>query len=231
MNIHITLVTYALDITPMVRAMHDDNIHWHIFTHHERMHDVVCGLQDTYPNIHDYLYGTNRGLAKSWNEGLMASQDMGADVLMLANDDIVATRGDVEVLATAALENRNHYFVSGMGYDQSTGERKQMLLALAAINPIAIETIGYFDERFCPIYFEDLDYYRRAELAGLQPLFIDGTNIVHVGSATRKVENDEAQFWIDFERNRQLYVSKWGGDGNRGTETYTTPFNSGEALA
>ncbi|MFX6027917.1 hypothetical protein ABTE84_21450, partial [Acinetobacter baumannii] len=54
--------------------------------------------------------------------------------------------------------------------------------ACFAINPIALETLGCFDENFFPAYCEDQDYARRAALAGLSEENCADTQIVHMGS-------------------------------------------------
>lgn len=229
LNIHITIVAHSLDIRPVVRSIMGDGVTVHVFLHSHNP-TVVEGanalLREYAQGVMLWGDGQNSGLARSWNIGLKTAQRCNADVMMIANDDIEATYADVQLIAMHAYHYPDYYMVSGLGDDLTTGEHKDMLFALCAINPIAIDTIGYFDEQFAPIYFEDLDYYRRADLARLERGTLRGTSIRHVGSGTRKARpDDEAQFWTDFERNKALYVSKWGGNGHRGTEQYTTPYN------
>lgn len=222
MNIHIIIVTYALDITHLIEAIHGADIHWHIFTHHESRHDMVCRLMDQYPNIHDYLYLDNRGLAKSWNEGLIAAQALGADALLIANDDIRATRQDVEQLAAAVDD---YYMVSAIGRNEPSGQYADMRFALAAIGSAALNTIGYFDENLFPIYFEDTDWQRRAELAGLKRHLLPDSGITHQGSATRNLSEDHYHAFLQsYPLNETYYVQKWGGAP--GHECYPVPFNN-----
>lgn len=225
MNTHIIVVAYGLaeDLTRLYASANSPDVTWHIFLH-SKFPDVVeaCETLVRNGNVNYYDYGHNRGLARSWNEGLYNAYFGGADVMMIANDDAVAGEGDVARLAEAAITNPDYYFIDGIGFDQSTNQHKSMKLSLAVINPIGIETIGYFDETFTPIYFEDIDYYRRASLAGLKSATIGGTHIVHAGSKSRTL-TDESVFWKDFNRNRDYYVAKWGGD--QGCEGYQTPFN------
>lgn len=228
MNIHITIVAHSLttELRNLIDACAGPRVHWHLFLHSQNAEVVrVCEDLSQRDCVTYYPYGENRGLARSWNEGLRTSLIAGADVTMIANDDVQADYGDVLKIAHAATMRRDCYFVNGMGDDLTTGEHKPMLFALCAINPIALQTIGYFDETFSPIYFEDLDYYRRADLAGLQAYCVQDTRIKHIGSGTRKAQNTEDTFWSDFNRNRDYYISKWGGNGHRGTEQYLTPFN------
>lgn len=227
MNIHITIAVYSL-MAPLLN-LYDRcsrlNVDWHIFLHSQnRDVRMACEQLARTRNVHYYPYGFNRGLAKSWNEGLRMAQARGADMLMLANDDIQASFADIELLTQAAQENRDRYMISGMGLDLAHKQRKDLRFALCVINPVAIETIGYFDERFAPIYYEDWDFCRRAELAGLNRLCIEGTQIVHEGSATRKDIPDDV-FTANFLRNQEYYIKKWGGDGTMHSETFQHPFN------
>lgn len=233
MNIHITIVAHSLDMRPVVRSLMGDGVTVHCFLHseNEMVRSSCQELAEQHPQFDGHYVG-NWGLAKSWNIGLRTSQRMGADVMMIANDDIEASYEDVLKIAETAYSCQHnsarlpYYMVSGMGDDLTTGEHKDMLFALCAITPLAIERIGYFDEQFTPIYFEDLDYYRRADLLGLCRNTRLDTHIKHVGSGTRKARPDEeAQFWVDFERNKAAYINKWGGDGRRGTEQYANPYN------
>ena len=70
----------------------------------------------------------------------------------------------------------------------------------------AVLKAGLFDERFHPIYFEDNDYERRLEAAGVKANFISAT-IRHDNSSTIEYgfhsHND-----LTFSRNKRLYESK-----------------------
>jgi GT2 family glycosyltransferase len=230
MNIHIVVVAYGLadDLLTLVWSANAPAIHWHIFLH-SQFPDVVkaCSLLAMRKNVRYYPYGVNRGLAKSWNEGLINAYQSGADVALIANDDAIATDRDIAMLVEAALFNPNAYLVSGWGRHLSTGERGDMLLSLAAINPVALDTIGCFDENFFPIYYEDIDYYRRAALAGLPHVIVTSTDIMHAGSKSLyTVPGNAAQHDITFRRNQLYYEQKWGGD--KGSERFTVPFNDAQ---
>ena len=184
--------------------------------------EQVCRRYAVYLNVRLYDYGVNRGLAKSWNEGLIDGYRDGMDVMLIANDDALPEHGDATRIARAALHNPGDYMVSGWGFDAQRNQSGDMLFSLAAINPIALETIGYFDENFFPIYYEDVDYYRRASLAGLERRCFPGTHILHAGSKSLGVT--AAHIHEDrFARNQAYFFRKWGGE--KGHEQFTTPFN------
>jgi GT2 family glycosyltransferase len=226
--IDIIVVAYALaeDLLTLYASCAHPEVRFHLFLH-SRFPDVVAACEQIAerPQVTLYPYGFNRGLATSWNEGLIAAYANGADVALIANDDAIAAPGDVLKLAEAAVSHREKYMVSGRGIDLSTGERKDMLFSLAAVNPVALETIGYFDENFLPIYFEDIDWYYRAKLAGLERMCIPTTNLIHAGSKSRhSLPANSAQHEQTFPRNRAYYGAKWGC-ADQGTESYTVPFN------
>ena len=81
------------------------------------------------------------------------------------------------------------------------------------MNPIAVETIGCFDENFFPAYCEDQDYARRAALAGLSEENCADTAVLHGGSSAIFANQELAlQNRITQSRNIAYYVRKWGGD-------------------
>lgn len=226
-NIHITVVAYALDLDPLVRDLHGLEITWHCYLHSQN-EEVAGGCEYIAEALGEQFiyhpYGVNRGLARSWNDGLIESAEMGATVMMIANDDIVASYADVLRLADAATRYRDYGFIECMGVDQRMGRRQPMAFALCAVNPIAIETIGYMDENLFPYGFEDSDYARRAGLEGVKWLTLEDVNIVHVGSATVAASPTLArQNQITFNATKAYYVQKWGGEP--GAEQYSVPFD------
>lgn len=223
-NIHIVLIVYALDVLPLIQSMNGIGVTWHVFTHsaNEVVLDALPILRYMH-NVNVYDYQKNRGLAKSWNEGLINAYAQGADVVVIANDDLIADFDDLLILAFAAYEHPEAGIVVCEGYNQRMGEQQILQFAIPAINPIAIEQIGYFDENFVPIYFEDSDYSRRAALAGVKFHNAGKTGIIHTGSATVASVNDLAvQNNLTFQRNVAYYCTKWGGP--LGQETFTVPF-------
>ena len=108
-----------------------------------------------------------------------------------------------------------------------TGSRDDMRLlrsAYMAVNRACIETVGLYDEwAFFPCYFEDDDYVRRCELAGVQWLVHDGA-ISHDRSVTIRSDERMAQRNSEtFPDNLRRYVAKWGGAPGR--EQFKTPYD------
>ena len=147
--------------------------------------------------------GFNLGVAASWNFVVRARP--AAPWWLIVNADIEFGVGDLERLADAM---------------DKPGPRVACLYEFGAfgINAEAVDTVGWFDENFHPIYFEDNDYRRRCHLAGV-PVVNLISRTRHDNSATIASgyarHNDRT-----FPRNGDYYAAKWGGPP--GQETRTT---------
>lgn len=138
--------------------------------------------------------GFNLGVAASWNFVIRARPS--APWWLIVNADIEFGGGDLDRLADAM---------------DKPGPRVACLYEFGAfgINADAVDTVGWFDENFHPIYFEDNDYRWRCQLAGVPVLnLISRTR--HDNSATIASgyahHNDRT-----FPRNGDYYAAKWGG--------------------
>lgn len=147
--------------------------------------------------------GFNLGVAASWNFVVRARP--AAPWWLIVNADIEFGAGDLERLADAM---------------DKPGPRVACLYEFGAfgINAETVDTVGWFDENFHPIYFEDNDYRRRCHLAGV-PVVNLISRTRHDNSATIASgyarHNDRT-----FPRNGDYYAAKWGGPP--GHETRTT---------
>lgn len=184
-------------------------------------------------NFHDIR--RNAGLSRAWNTGVLnlygwhgaswgPSPHGGSDVVIIVGDDVVFGDGDLLRLATCAVDNRGRFITVCGGYHERNKEDVGSHgYSCFALNPIALEVIGCFDENLFPAYFEDCDYGRRAALAGLEEAVCEGTSVSHVGSGT--IYRDpvlNARNHITFTANQNYYRRKWGG--TNGQETYAVPF-------
>ena len=229
MKIHIVTIAYGLadDTKALYGAAVSERheVQWHLFLH-SQFEDVgrVCKSLARKKNVTLYDYGTNRGVAKSWNEGILAAYEAGADVVILSNDDIMPAPGDLDKLAEAAMAQRNKYIVKAAGYNKRSDIRGDVAMGFTAINPKAIEVIGMFDEQFFPMYYEDIDWRRRGQMAGLHEGLCAETNVVHKGSTNiHTVPGLMEQNRITFAANNAYYIRKWGGE--IGKERFRQPFD------
>jgi GT2 family glycosyltransferase len=229
----IAVVTIAYSSTACVSSVvetassaNGHAVRCHLFLHSKYPQLVEsCSRLARNPLVVYYSYGSNRGVSKSWNEGMLAAYADHTDVVIIANDDIKFAPDDLCKLAEKAVSCRDRYIISCAGFHQRFNRRMPSVgYSCFAINPIAIEKLGCFDENIFPAYCEDQDYARRAGLSGLHEENCPDTMLIHLGS--NSVLSDHAlgrQNAVTHRLNRAYYRRKWGGDG--GNETYPYPFN------
>jgi glycosyltransferase involved in cell wall biosynthesis/GT2 family glycosyltransferase len=167
-------------------------------------------------------YRQNRGLAKSWNEGILWGFENEHDVVLVVNEDLLFAPGDLERLADAAYAQRDRFLVMGRCYHDNDQRWGSSEYGCFAFNPLALEVLGCFDENFFPIYCEDSDYRRRARLAGLETGYCAETSLCHQGSASLRQPQVARQNETTYGANRAYYRRKWGGDA--GQEAFVVPF-------
>lgn len=155
---------------------------------------------------------SNLGVAASWNHIIRtAPQD---PYWLIANADTVFGPGDLARLC-AEMDKGGPRWV-GMNGDWR----------VFGLSAEAVETVGFFDENFAPIYCEDADYEYRCTLAGVPWYFLDGGS-THVGSVSYRSDERNARHNArTYPANVAYYEEKWGGS-LRGGERFTTPFNLG----
>lgn len=226
MKIHAVLIAYALDVRPLVSAIWSPDLTLHLFLHSKR-EDVVLSCRDIFrytPNVRYYDYGINRGLAKSWNEGIFNAHEQGADAIVVINDDVVTTKEGVALLAQGCVDHPRAGIIEGEGYNERMNEYQILQFACFGINPIALDKVGYFDENYLVIYGEDVDYSRRCNLAGIVYHNVGPTGMVHRGSTTiATVPELYNQNQTTFPRNENYHRRKHGGGYNQ--EVFEHPFN------
>lgn len=218
--------TKKLFETAMLDAdQHDITFQLFLHSKHVETAEMCEYLNATYP-VEYYPYGNNRGLARSWNDGILfAHEEMGAEVIIIANDDVAFEPGDVDKIVKRAAQYRGNYMISVAGFNAAHGKViPSNGYSCFALNPIGIEKIGMFDENIFPIYGEDQDHHRRAHLQNLVEENCADTRIYHTGSSALKKDPILArQNMITQAKNRQYLLAKWATDGLEGG--YKTPFN------
>lgn len=242
-NIHCIVIAYGLpyDLGRLHNRVDAPNIFWHVFLHsnipevkqacitmHQLTHLNRAGLYPSpqWPDCFEfYGYGVNRGLSRSWNEGIENAYQWDADVAIILNDDMLPGPGDVQRVAQAAVDHPEAGIVKCMGTDMRSGQRTPMEFGLTAITRRGWDVVGAFDENIWPIYWEDIDWDRRRMLAGLPVHIVEETTAVHAGSKTSVTVPgllEQTNGW--FAANEAYYRRKWGAIHTEG-ELYATPFN------
>ena len=229
MNVHLVAIAYGLadDLSTLFEAAVSErhDLSWHLFLH-SRFEDVVAvcmGLSQRDDVIY-YPYGENRGLARSWNQGIVNGYNAGAEVVIIVNDDMVPAPGDLDRLAEGAVAMRDRYVVTCQGYEVRHTKQVSTAFGFTVINPLAVQVLGMFDENYFPIYGEDADYRQRAKLAGLEMGMVVDTQVKHQGSKSiHTVPGLMAQNKRTYEATLAYQMRKWGG--HYGQERYEHPFN------
>lgn len=223
MKLHIVTYAYALSdaMIDTFNAANGPDVTWHLFLHSQRPPVIdACELLATRGNVRYYPHGTDRGLARSFNEGAIAAQAAGADVVAQLCDDMLSEPGDVRRMAEMVLDNPDYAYVDGRCYVERNEVFRPSGFDACAISLKAIETIGYMDVNCWPVNFEDVDWKRRAMLAGYEYGTFEGAQLTHrnlnPGSA-------DSGFMERFYRTRAYYERKWNGD--QGRETFERPFD------
>jgi len=97
----------------------------------------------------------NIGVGRAWNIGAKKVLKERLDYLVLMSSSMRFNEGALDLIKYLEL-NKNKY-----------GMETQHAWHLICIGRKTLERIGLFDECFYPAYYEDSDYIRRMELAGI----------------------------------------------------------------
>jgi GT2 family glycosyltransferase len=159
-------------------------------------------------NFVHYKPEKNLGVSGSWNMLMdYADKVKGTHVLIL-NDDIYLGKSEEEVNTIIRLW-KPEFLCTELNWCSFI---------------LSVETfkkVGNFDENFFPAYYEDNDYFRRMLLANVPIIMNPMLNPVIYRNSMTIQKSPELN--NGFEKNRQYYISKWGGLPEQ--ETFATPFN------
>jgi glycosyltransferase involved in cell wall biosynthesis len=189
--------------------------------------EAIAAIERTRPNVIVHRSPINLGCAGGWNHLL---KNHLKDWMLIVGNDIQFAPGDMAKIQAhyeKVNQPKNGVISTSLGFNV-TGITKQ-----------CVEALGYFDENFYPIYYEDADFNHRYIMAEKQGILIhtDVCNIndtIHgepyrgegtTGSCTVHSLDYEGnvKHQESFNRNRDYYIRKWGGDHLR--ETFEHPFN------
>lgn len=161
------------------------------------------------PGVHFYDNPTNAGVAASWNQLCKKIFEKHSHAVIL-NDDIFWGYGE-RVIKNFLQDHRKRPLITcSHGF------------TVFIISEKCYQSVGPFDENFFPAYFEDNDYVYRIKLKGLSvysTMKIDP----YVMRTSESSNKDRSLFENSFYKNKELYISKWGGEP--GKEKFKKPFN------
>jgi GT2 family glycosyltransferase len=150
----------------------------------------------------------NLGVAGSWNLLAKTIRNKGYSHVALLNDDIIWNRNADEI--EEFIKNNPADFYQGLG------------TWCCFVVPVAtLEKIGLFDDGYLIAYHEDNDFAQRIKLAGMK-IIADAFFNPDVYRNSSTIAKDPS-LNVNFERNKQRFISKWGGMPMQ--ERFTIPFN------
>ena len=231
----IVVVVYSVNPEPLIQSIEIDKAHptrWYIFFHgyDRKLLLHVQGLCESL-NGHLYPFCDNRGVARSWNDGIIQSIMNKDDITMLINDDVFFYKQGfnkfINFVKEKNLHHRDYLWCTPYGFESqgaTEGTYDYQQTSCCALGHAAIEQLGFFDENFHPVYYEDSDYVRRNTILGLPVLIDDRVLVEHARSYN--VRNDPVSA-TDVARemaaNTDYYIRKWGGLPLQ--EQFIHPFN------
>ncbi|MEB8536637.1 hypothetical protein OW565_10635 [Acidithiobacillus ferriphilus] len=228
-RVGIVVVTYGMVPTRLVDSIHSKHMcEWYV--HHHGSESLVDDITHLFAErrSHLHFHCENRGLAKSWNDGIIESTKSGNDITMVINDDVEFLQTGFDDWIEFILTHRDHGLIFLTGEepqeDGTTVVRPQDF-ACFSFGPQARKLVGAFDEEFTPAYYEDMDYIVRASLCNISTHTDERILCRHERSSTKRqnveIYEKVSYFW---QKNRELMITKWG-DATPGVGTYSYPFD------
>ena len=129
------------------------------------------------------------GLVGAWN--LIVKATPYAPYWVLINDDAHFEPGAMQTIA-------DHANPEGVGHPQIEPQWTCMVLGEEAV-----KAVGLYDERFYPLYFDDNDYNRRLNLAGVTQYAIPA--LIHHDNSSSIDHNKNN---LTFRRNQAWFIEK-----------------------
>ena len=167
-------------------------------------------IMSPHPKTEIYIAINNYGVAKSWNYLCERIFAKGYSHAMILNDDVIVGGDEVSIDAGISRNFNGDMFVGKYGFSAFIISKKLFL------------SIGRFDENFIGAYYEDCDYYYRANLASSSIVMLEEMTM-EVFRGSQSIQKDNSLNG-SIGRNREYYIDKWGGEPNH--EKFKRPFNS-----
>lgn len=181
------------------------------------------GFASKYGDVRWQHFPENIGISRAWNIGAHEVVDKKLDYLVVMSATMLFEKGMRDLVAQMEA-NSNPY-----------GLETQHIWHLICIKRRTIERIGYFDENFYPAYYEDSDYIRRMELAGIHVVMSRVQRLPKVEIAAGTQGDAHAMKKSGLKVNmmgcRQYFIDKWGYEPRYESQEvrdymYVYPFNN-----
>ncbi len=175
------------------------------------------------------LNKSNNGFSGANNQGLRVAK---GDYFILLNNDTIVKKGWLHELVEAAesdesigivqpdlpeAEGKQQPYSGGFIDDSGTGrfilkEKHNAVQQIEQAGGAAFffkkslfEKIGFLDEGFNPIYFEESDYCARARRAGAKCVFAPKSVVIHFGSKITKKQPSKWMY-LTMNKNRARFI-------------------------
>ena len=166
-------------------------------------------------------YGAVKVYPQDYNLGVAGSWNYLCDIIFKTNDYALIINDDV-YLGYAIGEISEVLQSDHEGFIQSEHNWSVFL-----ISKEVYERVGKFDQFFYPAYYEDSDYIRRMELAGVRRVIDKRLN---PKDAKQSQTYEKAPELVNkaLKDSKERYIRKWGGLPMM--ETFTLPFDGNSTL-
>lgn len=205
---------------------------WHICLHRSDIHFLQPFLtlcRDLQTNPHVKM--VNRGLSRTWNDGIVDTVFSGCDIVIICNDDIIFKPGAFDEFVEHARNAKQYGITTCFGEEDFCGKKTPVCqgFAVFAISIETILTVGFFDENISPAYFEDVDYEFRCNLSGRETYCAQQVLVEHERNGSSKISETIRLLINENKVKNELYmIAKWDIElRDRYIARYKSPFNSG----
>lgn len=192
--------------------------------------EVVKYLQEVRGNenitIEKVFSEENKGFAAGMNKGMRLSE---APFVCLLNNDCIVTSGWLKEMILVAstrgdiglVNPQSSTFGSRPGEGVTLEEHAELLKAkrgkflelghaigfACLIKRAVIEHIGYLDEAYEGVCYEDTDFSKRAAKSGFISVMAEASYVFHEEQASRKSLKGRSEVYA---KNKEIFEKRWG---------------------
>lgn len=148
---------------------------------------------------------TNKGIASAWNEGVRLAH---GDVLCFLNSDCFVEPGWDKALYACAIDG------SYVAFPWTNGVKNEGVGVAGwcwVVSRKTFDSVGSFDETFVPCYYEDTDWFHRAQEAGCMLWSVPDAGVLHTRGGSTNAMGEQRRAWLHWS-NRFRYAYKHGVD-------------------
>ncbi len=155
-------------------------------------------------------------VAEAWNRSLEQAWSMEAEEAIVVNNDIIFHPGAYQALLEDAARYPQYGIISMAELPEDLGRFKDSSvvpgcrLSAFLIRKWVWDSVGAFDTRFRPAYWEDRDYLRRVKRASIETAATRHASCSHphFGSTPGLWGRIKRNYY--YALNKRRYLQKWG---------------------